>query len=221
MTRSVGSAALMLVALCGCDAPATPAPVPETAPTPGGPVVMGAPVPPLPGVGPGGAEGRPARRQAVLDLLSDGQSAAALPLIDSAPGRSFVPEPADVLTPRVYPPVPAPPTVEQGKHTVVGPLSKDIIRRIVRAHINELRYCYQQGLARSPDRGGRVVIDYQILGTGKVGDSKLKKSTLPDAAVGTCMVEATRRWTYPRPDRGATVTVSYPFVLAPPGKAHR
>jgi hypothetical protein len=42
------------------------------------------------------------------------------------------------------------PTVRQAKATVTGALDKDIIRRIVRAHINEVRYCYNQGLARDP-----------------------------------------------------------------------
>ncbi len=108
------------------------------------------------------------------------------------------------------------PTVRQAKATVSGALDRDIIRRIVRAHINEVRYCYNQGLARDPALRGRVAGNLTIDGAGKVSAAGVGESTLRDAAVGTCIAAAVKRWTFPKPKSG-TVEVSYPFVLETDG----
>ncbi|MCA9718997.1 MAG: AgmX/PglI C-terminal domain-containing protein, partial [Myxococcales bacterium] len=56
------------------------------------------------------------------------------------------------------------PMVRQGKAQVQGALDKDIIRRIVRAHINEVRHCYNQGLSKDPNMKGRVAVQFTIGG---------------------------------------------------------
>ena len=225
----------ILLGLGACD-PATPAPVAAPTPIKAPPVEAPAPVEapvvtppaspvavveaPLAGVGPGGAQGRTARRQAVLELLSDGRSAAGLALAATEPGRKFDAELAEKLTPppvlikRPFSDVPA---VRQGKHKVKGALDPDIVRRVVRAHINELRYCYNRGLVGDPRLAGRVVVDFQILATGMVGESNLASTTLSDRTVGECVVAATKRWQFPRPSREVAVDVTYPFEFAPSG----
>lgn len=110
------------------------------------------------------------------------------------------------------------PIVRQGKATISGALDRDIIRRIVRAHLNEVRYCYNQALARDPAAGGRVSINFTIDADGKVPASVVGETTLKDPAVGTCIAQAVRRWKFPRP-MGGSVEVSYPFVLESGGAA--
>ncbi len=107
------------------------------------------------------------------------------------------------------------PTVRQAKAEVQGALDKDIIRRIVRAHINEVRYCYNQALARDPNAKGRVAVQFTIGGTGKVPSAVVQESTMKDAGVGNCIAQAVRRWTFPKPEGGGSVIVTYPFVLEP------
>jgi len=107
------------------------------------------------------------------------------------------------------------PTVRQAKAEVQGALDKDIIRRIVRAHINEVRYCYNQALARDPNAKGRVAVQFTIGGTGKVPTAVVQESTMKDPAVGSCIAQAVKRWTFPKPEGGGSVIVSYPFVLEP------
>jgi hypothetical protein len=68
------------------------------------------------------------------------------------------------------------PTVRQAKAEVQGALDKDIIRRIVRAHINEVRYCYNQALARDPNAKGRVAVQFTIGGTGKVPSAVVQET---------------------------------------------
>ena len=102
-----------------------------------------------------------------------------------------------------------------GKAIVSGALDKDIIRRVVRAHINQVSHCYNQGLVRDPTLQGRVAIQFTIGGTGKVPLAVVSSSSLKDASVGNCIASAVKRWTFPKPEGGATVMVTYPFVLNP------
>jgi TonB family protein len=97
---------------------------------------------------------------------------------------------------------------------VEGSLDKDLIRRVVRAHIPEIRFCYNAALERDPKAEGRVIVDFTIGTEGRVTESKIGESTLADAEATECMRVAVARWSFPKPD-GGTVAVSYPFVLEP------
>ncbi len=108
------------------------------------------------------------------------------------------------------------PTVRQAKAEVVGGgLDKDIIRRIVRANINDIRTCYETGLARDRNIKGRVSVEFVIGPKGKVAAAAVKDDTLPDKLVGRCIATAMRRWQFPEPGDGGVVKVVYPFVLEP------
>jgi hypothetical protein len=100
---------------------------------------------------------------------------------------------------------------------VRGSLDKELVRRVVRQHLNEVRYCYEQALPRRPALAGRVVAQFTIAPTGRVLVAALQSSSLGDSAVESCIVEATRRWPFPQPAGGGIVIVSYPFQLAPVG----
>ncbi|MEX1368308.1 MAG: AgmX/PglI C-terminal domain-containing protein, partial [Nannocystaceae bacterium] len=105
------------------------------------------------------------------------------------------------------------PQVRQAPAQVSGALDKDIVRRIVRAHSNEVRFCYEQGLQRDPSLRGRVAITWTISGTGQVLGATTKDSTLADASVAACIAKAVDRWTFPKPRGGGVVKVTMPFVL--------
>ncbi len=104
-----------------------------------------------------------------------------------------------------------------GSATVRGSLDKEIIRRIVRRHINEVRYCYEQALVTHPSLGGRLVVQFTIAPTGRVLASLLQSSTVGSPAVDACVVQAVKRWEFPQPEGGGLVMVSYPFQLTPGG----
>ena len=92
-----------------------------------------------------------------------------------------------------------------------------LVRRIVRQHINEVRYCYEQELPRHPALAGRLLVQFVVAGTGRVMTSFVESSTLADPRVGMCVTEAVRRWEFPKPEGGGLVQVSYPFQLQPAG----
>lgn len=93
-----------------------------------------------------------------------------------------------------------------------GTLDKDAIRAVVRAHIGEVKACYDAGLQRDPQLAGRIVVGFEISTSGAVSGAKIAESTLADAQVGACVAAAVQGWTFPQP-QGGSLAVSYPFLF--------
>jgi hypothetical protein len=107
------------------------------------------------------------------------------------------------------------PEVKPSEITVRGALDKEIIRRIIRRHINEVRFCYEQALVKKPTLAGRTVVQFTIAASGQVLTSVMQSSTLGSPQAESCIVQAVKRWEFPKPEGGGLVIVSYPFSLAP------
>ena len=93
-------------------------------------------------------------------------------------------------------------------------LDKEIIRRVIRQHHNEVRFCYERGLAARPEISGRVVTSFTIAATGRVLASAVTETSLRETEVESCIAAAVRRWEFP--SSAQTSMVSYPFMLTPP-----
>lgn len=91
-------------------------------------------------------------------------------------------------------------------------VSPDLIRRVVREHLGEIRGCYEEGLARRPDLAGRVTVRWVIGADGHVTGATITQSTLGDSAVEQCIATKITSWTFPLSGTGA-ITVTYPFAL--------
>ncbi len=102
----------------------------------------------------------------------------------------------------------------RGAPQVLGALDRDVVRRIMRAHIHELRFCYAQGLQRDPNLAGTLSLAYAIDGQGRVLAANVARSTLADPAVAQCIATAARRWSFPKPT-GSLVQVTAPFTFSP------
>lgn len=96
-----------------------------------------------------------------------------------------------------------------------GGLPKEMIRRVIRRHLNEVRFCYEQALSGQPDLAGRVTISFLIAQSGAVSNATVLNSSLNNPRVGACIATAARRWAFPQPENGGVVAVRYPFVLSP------
>ena len=108
------------------------------------------------------------------------------------------------------------PEVVPGTAEVRGSLDKELIRRIIRRHINEVKFCYERELTRNAGMEGRVMVNFTIGPTGAVVASIVQSSTLGNPTVEQCIAGALRRWEFPRP-QGGIVVVTYPFVLKAAG----
>jgi len=99
---------------------------------------------------------------------------------------------------------------------VRGGLSREAVRRVIRRHVNEVRFCYEQRLAERPDLAGRVTVSLVISGTGVVQSGSVASTTLHDGPVEGCVAQTARRWTFPAPEGGGATLVNYPFVFDSP-----
>ncbi len=102
--------------------------------------------------------------------------------------------------------------VRPGTAKVEGSLDERIIRRIVRAHVSEVRACYSKSLAKDPASSGTITIVFEISSSGSVDEATVASSTLKDSQVGKCTGTAVKRWKFPKP-RSGSVKVTYPFEL--------
>jgi TonB family protein len=98
-----------------------------------------------------------------------------------------------------------------------GSVDKEIIRRAIRPHIDEVKACYEPELAKRPGLSGRIMVQFSISSDGSVIASRLQDSTMNNPTVESCTVQAVRSWRFPKPAGGGIVVVSYPFVLTPNG----
>jgi hypothetical protein len=105
------------------------------------------------------------------------------------------------------------PPASSGKVDIHGSLAKEVIRRVIQRHLPEVRACYQQRLNARPDLQGRLAVKFMIDGTGLVRVAAKQASDLHDDETDQCIVSAVKRWTFPQPEGGGVVTVTYPFVL--------
>jgi hypothetical protein len=100
-----------------------------------------------------------------------------------------------------------------GPTRVTSGLDKEIVRRVVRRHYNEIKFCYEKQLMNTPDLWGRLVSDFTIGGNGKVLSSLIRSSTLNAPEVEACVAQAVSRWEFPRPENSGVVMVQYPFAF--------
>lgn len=96
---------------------------------------------------------------------------------------------------------------------VRGGLTADQIEAVINRNRGQIRYCYEQGLQRSPSLSGRVAVRFQIGANGRVASAGIAHSSVRSAQVENCIVGKLRTWKFPKPDGGVTVAVTYPFTL--------
>jgi hypothetical protein len=94
------------------------------------------------------------------------------------------------------------------------PLTRDEIRLVVRAKMPQVRACFDAGLARAPDIGGRVVLRFTIGPDGRASSIAVDEDELAEPMVAECLCDELRSWQFPRPRAGVPITIAYPFVFS-------
>ena len=97
-----------------------------------------------------------------------------------------------------------------------GSLDKEVLRTSIRLHNDSIRGCYETlGLSTDPHLSGRAVFTWMISPEGGVLWSRLAESSLRSSAVEECIGQSICGWTFPRPDGGGVVIVTYPYTFTP------
>ena len=97
---------------------------------------------------------------------------------------------------------------------VRGPLSREIVRRLLRRNVNQVRYCYERERQRYPALAGKVTVGFAIKIDGTVGESAVKASTVGNKELESCIAAGPRRGQFPKPS--AVVTVECTYSMRPP-----
>lgn len=98
-------------------------------------------------------------------------------------------------------------------------LTREEIERVVRAHQNEIRACYEKSLIRSGNMNlsGRLKVGWFVNRNGRA-ERVAKESTFgAEAGLFDCVSSRIRAWQFPRPRGGLGAQVSWPFVFTKGG----
>lgn len=94
-------------------------------------------------------------------------------------------------------------------------LPPEVIQRIIRANVGRIQGCYEKAMAKNPALAGKVGLSFTIGAQGTVTSVTAGDATISDAEMVTCVISAVKAMTFPAPEGGGTVNVTYPFVFAP------
>ncbi|MFH2008062.1 MAG: AgmX/PglI C-terminal domain-containing protein [bacterium] len=109
------------------------------------------------------------------------------------------------------------PRVFMSRASVSGGLDAATIRRVIRRHLSEVKYCYVSiGIPANPDLGGMVKVSFTVKPGGEVGQVSIAQSTLNHSGTEQCIKRAVQRWRFPKPE-GSMPFVTYPFHFKPKG----
>ncbi len=100
---------------------------------------------------------------------------------------------------------------------VLGSMDPDVIRRILREHIPQFRYCYQKELDRNAAKKvqGTIRLLFTIGASGHVARAGVDGRTRLPKDVKRCVVGVLNGIQFPRPLGGGTVDVKQPFNFYP------
>lgn len=94
-----------------------------------------------------------------------------------------------------------------------GSIAKDALRAVVAERTPELRACYDAAVKEGLRQGGRVTVRFVIAPSGDVPRATVIDDGVGSPSAACCFVEKVRGWRFPRPERGGSVHVTYPFDL--------
>jgi TonB family protein len=86
------------------------------------------------------------------------------------------------------------------------------VRRIVRQHHPQLRYCYMRVAQWNPQLAGTAVLHFVIAEDGRVRSSSVD-SDLGDAGIERCLADEVARWEFGAAPGGGEIQVNYPVTF--------
>jgi pSer/pThr/pTyr-binding forkhead associated (FHA) protein len=98
------------------------------------------------------------------------------------------------------------------KTVVLGAIDPDLLRRILREHIPQFRYCYQEELSRNSKIKGIIDLDFSITSNGKVGSTAVSSNYGKFSQKGiSCITDVLKIIKFPKPKGGGIVEVKQPL----------
>jgi len=98
----------------------------------------------------------------------------------------------------------------------MGSLDKELIRRVIKQHLAQIRYCYEKELVRF-GLFGKVARSGPSPPRGTVRDSKNRELEHEQRRGRALHRLEDHHWVFPKPKGGGIVIVRYPFVFKTTG----
>ncbi|MGZ3406975.1 MAG: AgmX/PglI C-terminal domain-containing protein [Caldimonas sp.] len=95
---------------------------------------------------------------------------------------------------------------------VDGSLDPSIIAKEIRSRLGAIKACYEAGLKRNPNIGGKLQLRFEISSVGKVTSAEIENDSMHDEEVASCIKSRVSTWRFPAP-AGGSVQFSYPFIF--------
>ncbi|HEY2746718.1 MAG TPA: AgmX/PglI C-terminal domain-containing protein [Polyangia bacterium] len=95
---------------------------------------------------------------------------------------------------------------------VDGSLDPSVIAKEIRSRLGAIKACYEAGLKRNPNIGGKVQLRFEVSSVGKVTSAEIENDTMKDEEVASCITSRVKTWRFPAPS-GGSVQFSYPFIF--------
>lgn len=108
---------------------------------------------------------------------------------------------------------PDPPVVCDGS----GCMDKELIRKVISGHRDQIRFCYELALQQAPALAGKVSVQFAVGTSGFVSTARVANSSAHSDALSDCLVSRVRSWQFPVGRAGGGYSVTYPFVFKPSG----
>ncbi len=94
-----------------------------------------------------------------------------------------------------------------------GTIDREAIRRVIRENQRQIQACYEKSLNKNPNLYGKVILEWVIIGNGRVSNATVASSTLRNSEVENCVLSRLRTWKFPEPPADQEAVVRYPFLF--------
>lgn len=96
-----------------------------------------------------------------------------------------------------------------------GGLTKEQVGRVIHAHQEQVRLCYDSAMRRSGKVEGKVYLSFTINKDGRVIAANVDRgrTDVSDIDLGDCLRSRLVTWAFPKPHKGVEVKVTYPFLF--------
>lgn len=91
----------------------------------------------------------------------------------------------------------------------------DQVTRAIRSRVAGIRRCYERTLGSNPSARGRVVVSFQVQGSGGFSNVSIEENATGDAELGACVSAIIGRLRVSEGPTGGPASFRYPFVFEP------
>lgn len=92
-------------------------------------------------------------------------------------------------------------------------MDKELIRKVINSHRDQIRFCYEQALLSAPSLNGKVAVQFLVGSSGSVPTARVAQNTAGSQSLSDCLVSRVRTWNFPVGKGGGGYSVTYPFVF--------